>query len=375
MRVALVCTSVNGLGGKNTHMANLSKYISNDEAFQVFLIFCSKIEEELLAFLIQRGLKKENCIFLSRFKKWLIIPFILELRKLFLKNKIDIVHTFQMQSDILGAAAARTAGVKFIFSMFESRIIEDNVSIIKQFFYKLGNAIVKNWFIKTVVISQGLKQDLISGNFRPKDKIEVIHPGHIFSDSYKFYKPMFNNLEQKKPLIGTVGRLSKEKGISRFIAAMPFILEKVPQARFIIVGGGKEEKSLRSQAAKLNLESKIIFTGWANDITKFLKEIDIFVLPSVREGFGFVILEAFMLFKPVVASDIEGVKDIIDDDENGLLADASSPRLFADKILYLCDNPQKAISLGEKGHTKVTAEFTMDNEIAKLKQLYLKAWA
>lgn len=372
IRIALVCTSIPLIGGKNIHMINLYKYL-NDVTFRVFIVYSSRVDDELRTFLIKKGVREEDFVLISRFKKWLVIPCILELRRFFLNNKIDIVHTFQIQSDILGGLAARMAGVKFMLSMHESKIIEENISIIKQLFYRLTNKIIKKWFIRTTVISYGLRQELISGKFRPDDKIEVIHPGYDLLEKYKFYKPSFDKLKKGKPLIGIIGGLRREKGQCRFIAAMPFILQELPEARFIIVGKGWEEQRLKKQARKLNLDSRVNFTGWVEDIFPFLETIDIFVVPSEREGFGMVILEAFMLSKPVVASNIEGIKDIIDDGKNGLLVDTANPRLFANKILYLCNNPEKAILLGKNGYEKVTTQFTIEREMAKMRQLYLNA--
>ncbi len=372
IRIALVCTSINQLGGKNIHLRNLYLNLNKDK-FEVFIFCCSKVKIELRDFFVHEGVKKEDVIFLSRSKKWLGIPFILELRKRLLDKRIDIVHTFQIQSDIFGFFAASLAGIKSVFSLFESKVIPDNICLSKRFFYKFANKFIKGRFLKTIAVSKGLKEELISGRFRPDNRIEVIHLGFDISEKHKDCQSLLKNLRERKPVIGSISRLSKEKGIDRFVTAMPFVLQKEPQARFVITSKGPEEKKLKAQVRQLGLTSKVTFLGWVEDIYSVLKVIDIFVMPSVREGCPIALLEALASSKPVVASRIEGISDIIDDDEEGLLVDAADPWAFAEKIVFLCRNPGKAILLGENGYRKVSVDFAAEREIFQIEALYLSA--
>lgn len=370
INVALVCTSLQQLGGKVVHLSNIYNYL-NDNRFRVKIICSTMIPNQLKSSFVERRVDSQDLIFVSRFKKWLIAPGILELKRVFLDNKIDIVHTFQMQSDIFGGIAARLAGIKYIFSIFESKIIEDDISIFKQLFYKICNGFVKRFFIKTIVISNSIKNELISGGFRDKNRIEIIYPGYEYPEKYKDYQPSFERLIRRQPIVGAIGRLSPEKGMSRFIAAMPYVLEEAPEARFIIIGIGKELNNLKTQVKELSLENKVNFIGWVNDVFPFLEEIDIFVMPSVREGFGFPVVEASFLSKPVVASKVGGIEDIIEDGKTGFLVDTSNPQILADKVLYLCNHPEEAALLGKNACEKVLRQFTIENEMLLIRQLYL----
>lgn len=369
INVALVCTSMNQLGGKNAHLRNIYTHIDKDR-FNICIVGCSKVENELKNFMLLEKVKKEDLILVPRVKKWLLIPFILQLRKVFLSKKIDIVHTFQIQSDILGGLAARLAGIKCLISQYESKIIEDNISAAKQFFYKIANKMIKDWFKKTVVVSHGLKRELISGDFRASDSIVVIPIGFEIFDKHRNVKFSTNNLKERKPTIGTVSRLSKEKGIDRFIAAMPFILEIEPNVEFVIASEGPLKEELKKQVETLGLMSKVNFIGWIEDILSFVNSIDIFVMPSIREGYPIALLEALALKKPVVASRIDGIIDIIDDGKNGLLVDTANPQEFSKAILSLCVNPEKAMLMGENGYNKVTSEFTIIQEMFRFRDLY-----
>lgn len=370
--VALVCTSMNQLGGKNVHLSNMYRHINNDR-FHIYIVGCSKVENELKDFMLQANVQKNDLILISRFEKWLVIPFILRLRKIFIDKEVDIVHTFQIQSDVLGGLAARLAGIKHLISQYESKIIEDNISQAKQFFYKICNKIIKNWFKKTVVVSQGLKKELIVDNFRPLDKIEVFHIGIEIPERYKNCNWEFKNLREGRPCIGTIGRFSREKALSRFIAAIPLIINEFPLAQFKIVGKGDEKENLLNQVNRLGLSNKVVFNEipWPEPVYNTLETIDIFVLPSVREGCPIALLEALSLARPVVASDIEGIKDVVENNKDGLLVDTTDSKLFAEKIVSLCKDPETAINFGKNGRQKLLNNFITEREMAKFKNMYL----
>ncbi|MDP2939811.1 MAG: glycosyltransferase [Candidatus Omnitrophota bacterium] len=373
INVALVYTSMNNhLGGKNIHLKNLYTYLGKDN-LRLFIIGCSNIEDKWRQFMLQEGVKEEDFIMIPRFKKWFMFPFILQLRDIFIAREIDIVHTFQIQSDILGGLAARLAGIKNIISQYESKIIEDNVSMIKQLFYRMINKLIKKWFKKTIVVSEGLKKELLLEKFRAPDTVEVVHLGLQLPDKYKKMQFSFNDLKEGMPLIGTVGRLSKEKAMERLIMAVPIVLNAVPQAKFLIFGRGEEKENLLNLINRLGVSSRVILNDapWIESIYELLKSIDIFVMPSVREGCPTALLEALALARPVIASDIEGVRDIVENEKNGFLIETHNAELFAEKIIYLCKHPEKAVDFGNCGREKILNNFTIESEMDKITKIYL----
>lgn len=370
-RIALVCTSVNALGGKSTHLMNMYRHLNGGD-FKVSVICCSSVESDLNKFMLDNGVRQEDLILLSRLNKRFILPLIFELKNLFKVRNIDIVHLFQVQSDVLGGIAARLAGIKNIISQYESKAVEDNISIFQQLFYRITNFFIKGWFKKTVVVSHGLKQELILEKFRKQDSIEVIHLGIDVPDEYRNRRFSFANLKNKKPIIGTIATLIRAKGVDRFISIMPLILERLPESNFLIIGKGTEERNLRDMINRLNLKEKvqILQIPWTERVFGVLENMDIFVMPSVREGCPTVLLEALAFARPVITSKIEGIKDIIEDGKNGLLADTADSVLFAEKVLNLCENPDRAIALGENGRQKVLSSFTIEYEMQQYRKLY-----
>ncbi|MBI4244617.1 MAG: glycosyltransferase [Planctomycetes bacterium] len=370
--VALVCVSMNQLGGKNVHLRDL--FLNLDPArFTVYLVCTSSIENSLKQAFTENGIPKERIIFLPRALKWTMFPYIFRLARIFREKKINIVHTFQIESDIFGALAAKLTGVPVLISIMESKVMPENIGFTKKLFYYLVNLFMKNWFFKTIAVSEGLRRELIEEHFRPAEKVRVIHLGIHMPDAYKDRDWSFARLSRGAPVIGTIGRLSWEKGLERFVRAMPLILQEMSQASFLIVGSGPEENKLKQLVKDDGLSSRVIFKPWTDNVWQELESLDIFVMPSLREGCPHILLEALYLSKPVVASNIEGISDIIDEGESGLLVDTLNARLFAEKIISLCRDPIRASLLGKNGRRKILDYFTIQREIKQITALYTRS--
>lgn len=370
IKVALVCSTLNQLGGPNRHFERLYKGLDKDK-FEVTLFICSKREKEVRDFMLQEGIPEEDLVFLSRFKKWFLVPFILDLRRIFLDKKIGIVHTFHAQTDIFGGIAGRLAGIRCLVSQFESKVVEDNILVAKRFFYKFGNMLVRKYFKKTIAVSEGLRRELVSTNFRSAESIEVIYLGYDLPLIYREQILPLDGLLKQEPLIGTVARFDKEKGLERFIKTIPLILREVPQARFVIFGKGPEEGRLKGLTADLGVADFVDFGGWVADVNSALEKMDIFVMPSLREGCPNILLEVLALRRPVVASRIEGIEDIIENGKDGLLVNTADTGAFAQAIIFLCKNSAKAIEVGKNGEEKVRTQFNMQREISQIEKVYL----
>lgn len=369
-KLALICTSLNELGGKNNHLKNIYLHFKKKD-WAVHIVCASKIEPELASFMQKEGVDSQDLIFFPRVKKWFVLPFMRDLKCLIQKNQYDIVHLFQIQSDALGALAARWAGAKNILSYYESTFIEDNISLLKVIFYKTLNALVRPFIKKTVVVSYGLKEEIAQKKYRDDASIEVIHLGIKIPEDMERASFDTQRLEQAKPVIGTIGRFSHEKALDRFVCVMPLIVQKFPDAKFVLIGKGPLEDSLKQLARDLNVYSYVEWKSWTDNVYKELEAMDIFIMSSFREGCPTALLEAMVAKRPVVASDIEGIKDIVVHEESGLLVDTRDTQAFAQTLIMLCQNPSKAAQLAESGFKRVKDNFVIDEEMKKLENLYL----
>lgn len=159
--------------------------------------------------------------------------------------------------------------------------------------------------------------------------------------------------EKGTPCIGTISRLSPEKGVHFLIRGFKMFLNKA-DARLLIVGDGTERQALEKLAEDLGIKDKITFAGWQDNPFKYLRKMDVFVLPSLWEGFSNVILEAMACRVPVVASDSTGgIREAIEDGISGIIAKPRSPMSISESICELLTDTEKRNRIIEKAYERV----------------------
>lgn len=163
--------------------------------------------------------------------------------------------------------------------------------------------------------------------------------------------------EGKRVWIGTVAELHRNKGIRYALEAVSKISRDI---RFVVVGDGEEREALESFARESCRPGSVLFTGKYPRAETLLKAFDIFLLPSLKEGLPYVILEAGMAGLPVVASAVGGIPDIIDDMRTGILVQKKNPREILRALDFLLENQARREELGEALHDKVAKEFSLD---------------
>lgn len=368
-RIAIVCTGLNELGGTNNHLKKIYHNLDHDK-FEVFLVFCSSIKNELEKVMLSSGVKEEHLFVIPNIHKKRIFPLVWKLKNYFKEKNIDIVHTFHIQSDIFGGIAAKWAGIKDVYAFFESKIIQESMSLIKVIFYRTMNVFIKNIFKKIIVVSNEIKKELIDMNFRNECDIEVIQVGIDVPGDYLERNCELTGFETGSPRIGTIARFSKEKALDRIVSVIPNIIKEYPQGKFIFIGDGPDRKYLENLVKVMKVEAYVEFKGWVANIYNELENIDIFLLSSQREGCPNALLEAMLFKRAVVASDIDGVNEVIKSGVDGLLVDTSNNEAFATAILGLCSNPKIAVQYGEEASKKVLSSFTIEKEVEALEKLY-----
>ena len=164
------------------------------------------------------------------------------------------------------------------------------------------------------------------------------------------------------PVVGMIGRLEPRKGHHVLIRAMPAILEKIPTASLWIAGHDPESHGpfLQRLIHRLNLENSVRLVGFQRDVPRFLQAIDVLAFPSRFEGFGLVALEAMAAGKPVVASRIAPLTEIVVDGETGILAEANQPAAFGDAVSWLLAHPEEARRMGLEGRRRAREAFSAE---------------
>jgi len=170
-------------------------------------------------------------------------------------------------------------------------------------------------------------------------------------------------------LVGTVGRLTAVKGHEYLLKTAQLMLQKRRNVKFVIVGDGPLKVELQSLAAQLGITENVAFLGHQDDACALMEAMDLFVLPSLHEGIPMVILEAMALGRPVVASRVGGIPEVITDTVHGLLVSAGDPAGIAQACLKLVEDRNLAERYGQAGRARVEQQFSsvvMGGKVANL---------
>lgn len=293
---------------------------------------------------------------------------IFKLKDFLRRGKFDIIQSYLFYSNVLARVCGRLAGTKVILSG------ERSTSEWKGGFYRLIDRFTAGYARMIIANSQAVKASLVEDVGIKADKIKVIvngiDPGRFNSNVDIVDMKRQLGLSKDKMVVGTVTRLHPEKNPEVFIDAASIVKKEHDNIQFVVVGDGRLMNALKQQVARLGLSSDVIFTGERDDVAQILKVMDIFVLTSLWEGLSVSILEAMASAVPVVATDVGGTKEVVDNGVTGVLIPRKNPTETANAISMLLSKPDKLRQMGSRGKEHVEKYFTLNDMIKKIEDLY-----
>jgi len=179
-------------------------------------------------------------------------------------------------------------------------------------------------------------------------------------------------LPVEAPLIGTVGRLHPQKGQRYLLEALPPVLRRIPDLHVLLVGDGPTRGELEALTRRLGLHGRVHFLGFRQDVPELVALLDVFVLPSVWEGLPLSLLEALALARPVVATATDGILEVIEDGDCGLVVPTKDPEALARAIVRLLGDRDEARRMALRGQQKMYVEFGVDRMVRKTAEVYLQ---
>ncbi|MFW9973295.1 MAG: glycosyltransferase family 4 protein [Candidatus Odinarchaeota archaeon] len=272
------------------------------------------------------------------------------------QNEIEIIHSHGYKANFYALLAALFMKVNLIATCHPW--IKINL-IIK--FYSWLDKLLLNRFDEIVVISEEIKREiLMSGVF--ESKITIINNGidiSRFMNNYNRDEILKSfDIIPDKIIIGTVGRLSEEKGHIILIEAAKKLLENFPNLIFMIVGDGPLRKELEAKVLDLGIQDHFSFTGISDDIPKALAAMDIFVLPSLTEGLPMALLEAMAATKPIIATDVGAIPKLIINGKNGRLIEPGDSNALIEATTFLLNNQNYTAHIAKKGYETVINKYS-----------------
>ncbi len=295
---------------------------------------------------------------------------ILRLARAFRAGGYDAVHTHLIHADTHGVAAARRAGIRRVFCTGHN---DD------RFRRRWPVRLVMGWLWRQVeagiAISEALRQFMIQVEFAPPERLQVIHygldPTSIQSDPDARQKLCTElGLHPKAPIVGSMCRLTEQKGLTYGIRAFWQMSEQVQGAHYVIGGDGPLRQVLEQEAGGYGLRNRIHFLGWRDDNLSLMAAFDVLLMPSLWEGFGLVALEAMALAKPIIASAVSALPEIVVNGETGYLVAPADPTALAEPLLDLLGHPSHGRAMGENGRRRLESEFSAERMIRKTLEVY-----
>jgi len=293
----------------------------------------------------------------------------LKLVKIIKTEKAAILHSHLQNADLWGGLAARICRIKQISTFHGSYFKKSLLGFLKQ---KIRVILPE----KIIAVSRETADYCVKQLGANPDKVSVIYGG---IDAGQFRVSL--DLKRKREtlgitdnafILGSFGRLEIEKGQGYLIEAIPYLGKDHPELNIVVLiaGGGSLKQQLMDQAARLEVMDKIRFLGERGDIPELLKIADIVVIPSLSEGLPVVGLEAMAAGKPVVATGVGGVPELIEDRKTGILVPPADPVSLAKAIFELARDHALVGEIISQANDKLLGNFTADKMVRQVEHLY-----
>ena len=291
------------------------------------------------------------------------------------KEKFDVVHTHTSKAGLLGRFAAKLAGTPLVVHTPHGHIFYGYFRRLKTKMFIRLEKIASRMTNKIVALTDREKSDYITHKIVREGKCIVIHSG-IELDRYRELTIEEKNKLKKEigipedaMVVGTAGRLISVKGPEFMIKASQHISLESPETYLVFAGDGPLKEDLQTLAKETGTDKNIIFLGWRDDVPRILSVFDIFLLPSLNEGMGRVLAEAMALGKPIVASNVGGIPDLVIHGKNGYLVPPQNPEKLAKYTQLLLEDKDKREKMGRAGK-EMASGFTHEAMVQKIARLY-----
>lgn len=293
---------------------------------------------------------------------------IFDLVKLVKEEKISLIHAHGYGSANFGRLAGVITGAPVIIHSHD----HDHSY---NWYQSLSDRLLSGSTSKAIAVSESVKESCVNTRKIPPNKVVVMHNG-IRLERFRISEPDQIDTERKRldiysdfKIVGTVTRLREEKGNEYLLAAAPYVLKEFPRTVFLLVGDGPLREELENYSRELGIDKHVIFAGFREDIVVVMSLFDINVLASLTEGSPGALLEAMAMGKPIVATNVGGIKEILKDGETGLLVPSKNPEALSEKIMYLLRNKDRAKTLGERAKEE-SGKYDINLYVRRLEEQY-----
>lgn len=359
------------LGGGQIHLLSLVK--SLDRA-RFDISVCSRDRGAL----VDEVKKNQIKFFPVTFSKRRWGKTVREIAFILKSQRIDILHTHGGVAGLYGRWAAYKCRTPIIvhtlhgihYLHYRNALLKFFCILLERYFSHFTDALI---FVSDGDRKKGQKYKLAS-----LEKMFVIKNGIDFSEynKLKVNKEVSITkelcLESSKPIVGTVARLHRQKGLIYLLKAAKKISQVFPEVKILIIGEGSLREKLERKARSLGLERLVWFFGERRNIPMLLSLFDVFILPSLWEGLPYTLIEAGALAKPVVSTNVDGIREVIKNEETGILVPPKNAEILAQAVISLLQDREYALRLGRKLKKEIYPRYTLSRMVKETQDLYFK---
>lgn len=298
-------------------------------------------------------------------------PWLFRAYRLLRERSIDVMHSHEFATNVYASLLSRVTGIPVITTVHG-----------KNYYGERGRRRLAYRFVarqsRMVAVSQDLKRFLMQRVAIPSDRIRVVHNGidlGRYAVQAENHRSVRNDLGigPDQRVIGTVGNLFAVKGQVYLLRACQAVARTFPDFVLLVAGEGDQLGALEKEASDLGIANNVKFLGFREDVPVLLQAMDIFVLPSLSEGLPLSVLEALSLQKPVVATNVGGIPEIVEDGVTGFLVPPKNPDALAKAILQMLQHPRIAADMGQAGRKRVEEDFGLAKMLREYQSLYEEA--
>jgi len=289
------------------------------------------------------------------------------------EGNFTIMHAHSSRAGLVGRLAACRAGTPLVLFTAHNSIFYEQWPAWKKWLFAAAESMLGRCTDRIFTVSEALRKELLAREHLDAKRVVTVYNGI----DVKRFQQGGDRLAVLRSLgmpplgqvVGTIARLAPQKGVAYFIEAAAMLVKDY-QVNFVIIGDGPLRRRLEAEAAERGLGQRVFFAGERRDIPEILSALDLFVLPSVTEGFPLTLLEAMAAGKPVVATTAGGIPEAVVDQRTGLLVPPRDAQALAWAIATLLVDRNQAARFGLAGRERVLERFTVEVMIRRIEEEY-----
>lgn len=357
------------LGGGQINLLSLAKSIDQSK-FEISV--CSHKAGALVDEIKKEGIRHFPVSFQR--KKWR--KTISDISSILKHNSIHILHTHGGVAGLYGRWSAHQNRTPVIVHTVHGIHYLHYRNPVCKYLGILSEKYLSRFTDVLICVSDGDRRKAQKYGLASEEKVMVIKNGIDFSkfDGLKADRLEKLNIQDSRPVVGTVARLHRQKGLIYLLKAAKRISRVFPEVKFLIIGEGPLRKKLERKSRRLGLGRRVWFMGERKDVPQLLSLVDVVVLPSLWEGLPYALIEASALAKPVVATDVEGTREIIEDGKTGILVPPKNGEILAQAVISLLHHKPYARQLGNRLKKEVLPRYTLARMVEETQNLYLRLY-